>query len=139
MFSDPFILNRDWSTITANAGENTSLPASERAADHSTYRGLDPDQNDHILFIGHNYGRRNRFTARYTVSGFMPSATVPDQNVSFNQSVYVVADVPVTGPIQSTSTSTHIFRKQMHLIGGFLVSVGVSVDPLFSRIVNGET
>jgi hypothetical protein len=139
MFADPLVLTRDWTTLTANAAQNLSPPASERAADHSTYRTLDADQNDHVLFIGHQYGRRSRFTARYTVTGFMPSLTVPDQNVSFNQSCYVVCDVPSTGPIQATSTSSNIFRFQMKTIGGFLVSSGVAVDPLFARVLNGET
>jgi hypothetical protein len=140
MFTDPLNLVRLHSTITADGASTISMAASERAADHSTYRYVDADGNDHVLFVGHNYGRRSRFTARYSISGFTPSALVPADNVGFSQSVYVVADVPSYGPIQSTSTLTSLFRRQMQGIGSLLVVQGaVSVDPLFARVVNGET
>jgi hypothetical protein len=93
------------------------------------------------LFIGHQYGRRSRFTARYTITGFTPSLLAPDTNSSFSQSVYVVADVPSSGPIQNTSTLSNIFRNQLKGIGSFLVIAGAAtVDPLFARaITGGET
>lgn len=137
MFSDPLVMTRDYTTLTANAGSNLSLPASERAADHSTYRGLDAALNDHVVFIGHQYGRRTRITARYSVSGYSPSLGVPDTNTIFTQSVYVVADVPPGGPIHSAGTETNIFRKQCVWVGSMLVAV--AADPTFLRAVNGET
>lgn len=142
MFSDPFTLNRRYSALTVDAAGDIVLAASERAADHSSYRAVDVDLNDHLLFIGHQYGsRRNRFTARYTISGFTPSLLAPDQNSTFTQSVYVVADVPPSGPVQNTSTLSNIFRNQLKGIGSFLVIAGAAtVDPLFARaITSGET
>lgn len=139
MFSDPFVLTRNHSTITADVTHDLTVPASERAADHSTYRAFDADQNDHVLFIGHNYGRRARFTARYTISGFTPSLLAPDQNTTFSQAIYVVADVPLSGPVESTTSATNLFRRQMKGIGSLLVSVGAGVDPLFYRAIKGET
>jgi hypothetical protein len=141
MFTEPFVLTRQFTTITNDTTYDVSFVASERAADHSTYRAIDADLNEHILFIGHQYGRRSRYTARYTVSGFTPSLLVPDQNATFSQSVYVVADVLPSGPVQSTTAQTNLFRKQMKGIGSLLVAAGAaSVEPLFGRCVNlGET
>lgn len=138
MFADPLVLVRNWSVITA-AANDISIPASERAADHSSYRTQDTDLNDHLFTIGHQYGRRNRVTARYTVTGYTPSLLVPDQNQTFSQSVYVVADVPPGGPIEATSTITNIFRCQLKAIGGLLISVGLGTDPTFYRAIKGET
>lgn len=137
MFSDPLVLTRDWSTITANAGSNISMPASERAADHSTYRNVDAVGNDHVFFIGHSYGKRSRFTASYEVKGFIPTVVDPTTNTPFTQRVYVVVDVHPNGPVNTVSSETNILRKQLAGVGGFLI--GVAADPLFVRIVNGET
>lgn len=141
MFTEPLTLTRRFTTITPDATDDIVFVASERAGDHSSYRAIDSDQNEHVLFIGHQYGRRTRVTMRYTVSGFSPSLLVPDQNSTFSQSVYVVADVPSSGPIQSTLAQTSLFRKQMKGIGSYLVIAGAgTVEPLFGRAVNlGET
>lgn len=137
MFSDPLTLDRFWTTITANASYTKDFPASERAADHSTYRYADADFNDHIVRIAHQYGRtRARYTARYDVSGLVPSSYVPSENTSFSQSCYVVFDCPLTGPITSTSTVTNLALTQMGGIGSLLISTAGS--PLFlSKVVQG--
>lgn len=138
MFADPTVMIRDYTTITANAGYNLGFPASERAADHSTYRTVDADNNDHVLFVGHQYGRRNRFTVRYTISGVTPALLVPDQNQSFSQSCYAVFDCPTSGPIDGTGSVTLLTRKLMNGIGGYLTSI-TGADPLMVRVVKGET
>jgi hypothetical protein len=141
MFAEPFVLTRKFTTITPDATSDLSFVASERASDHSTYRAIDADLNDHILFIGHQFGRRNRITCRYTVTGFTPSLLAPDQNTTFSQSCYVVADVPPSGPLQNTTTLGSLFRQQMRGIGSLLIAAGaVTVEPVFGRAVNlGET
>lgn len=138
MFADPLVLTRGWTTITPDSSVDLSMPASERAADHSTYRATDADQNDHVLFIGHQYGRRSRFTARYTLSGVQPSLTIPDQNVSFSQSVYVVADVLSSGAVGATQTQSQLMRRQMKGIGGLLINTAL-LDVIFDRVLRGET
>lgn len=145
MFADPLTLTADWTTITADAGENISFAASERAADHSTYRFADQDANGKpvtwTLFTGHQYARRNRFTARLTVDSLMPDLLVPANNSKFSQSVYVVADVPPSGPFEpyeGTPPTLETICAMMHAIGGLLISVDTA-DPLFRRIINGET
>jgi hypothetical protein len=140
MFSDPLVTETLWSVITKDAAGDMSWVASERAQNHSLYRHQDADLNDHTLFIGHNYGRRARFTIRHGVSGFTPSNLVPDQNTTFTQSVYVVMDVPLSGPIQATTAQVNIFRRQMRCIGGFLIAAGVAgTNPIANRVLLGET
>lgn len=136
MFGDPLTLTRNYTTITADAADNIVLAASERAADHSTYRAIDQVGNDHVLTIGHQYGKRWRFTARYTLIGLVPSTVVPAENNKFTQSVYVVADVPVTGIVQTTGAETSLHRKMMRGIGSLLVSTGTN-EALFDRVVRG--
>lgn len=138
MFSDPLVLTRGWTTITADAAVNASLPASERAADHSSYTFVDSYGKTHTIFIGHQNGRRKRFTARYTVNGFMSDPMVSGNQLEFSQSVYVVTDCPLAGPILLNSDGTPVLRRQMQGIGGLLVSL-TAADPLFMRAVNGET
>lgn len=145
MLADPLTLTADWTTLTADAGENVSFTASERASDHSTYKFVDQDSTGKTvtwtLFNGHQYGRRNRFTSRMTVDTLMPDLLVPANNSKFSQSVYVVADLPPSGsfePYGGTPPNIESINLMMHLIGGLLVSVDTA-DPLFRRIINGET
>ncbi len=139
MFADPLVLTRKYTTITADASRDLSMPCSERAPDHSLYRATDSDLNEHKFFIGHQYGRRWRFTARYTVNGFIPSLVVPTENNTFEQSCYVVFDSPTGGPVPSTSTVTRINAEMMVAIGSWLV-VTATGNPLFDRVSRlGET
>lgn len=138
MFSDPFVLTRRYTTLTADAAGNGSFAATERAADHSTYRLVDADGNDHVLFMGHQYGKRWRFTARYDVSGLVPSLVVPTENNSFKQSVYVVVDAPQTGIVRTTSTQNYLMQKQLVGIGSLLVQTSTT-DPILQRLIDGET
>lgn len=140
MLPDPFVMTRDYTTLTANAAENISMAASERASDHSVYRYTDSNGNDHSLRVAHSYGRtRNRFTARYDLAGIAATIADPTLYAQASQSCYVVFDVPSTGPIGLLNGSTSCARKMAVGIGSLLVAV--SSDPLFlARIVSiGET
>lgn len=145
MFADPLTLTGDWTTITADASENVVFVATERAADHSLYRFHDESADGRAvewkLFLGHQYGRRNRFTARLTVDSVIPDILNSSLSSQFSQSVYVVADVPPTGPydpyFDGSPTLVNI-KNMMHVIGGLLISVDTA-DPAFFRVINGET
>lgn len=141
MFSDPLVVNTLWSTVTVDSAGNKSFAASSREANQSTYRYTDADLNDHVFKIGHQYGRRNRFTVRYDMSGYTPSISVPDQNQRFSQSCYCVIDTEPGGPIYGTASVTNLIRQQLRGVGGFLISAGAAtVDPIVMRLVlNGET
>jgi hypothetical protein len=144
MLADPLVVVGDWTTITADSGEDLSFPASERAADHSTYKFADVDEDGRpvtwTMFVGHQYGKRSRYTIRLTVDSVLPDLLSPANNAKVQQSVYVVADVPNTGVFEPYSEAPAIptFNKMMHMIGGFLVSVDTAV-PVFRRVVDGET
>lgn len=144
MLADPLIVVGDWTTVTADAGESLSLPASERAADHSTYKLVDVDSDGRpvtwTVFVGHQYGKRSRYTVRITVDTVLPDLLTPANNAKVSQSVYVVADVPNTGVFEpySSAPSFPSFNKMMKQLGSFLISVDTA-DPIFRRVVDGET
>lgn len=137
MLADPYVMTCGYTTLTANAADNATFAASERAADHSLYRFADAQNNDHQFKVGHSYGRtRNRFTARYDVAGIAATIADPSLFVQASQSCYVVFDCPGSGPLMSLNSATMIARKQCIGIGSLLVAV--AADPLFlTRIVNG--
>lgn len=142
MLADPLVVNSNWTTITAVGGESFSMPAVERAADHSTYQLVDSGGAGDIpftMFIGHQYGKRNRYTARLTVAGLAPNLLFDGQSSRFSQSCYVVFDVPPAGIQEPYSSPTYATSKtMMRMIGSLLVSVGAA-DPVFTRILAGET
>lgn len=140
MFSDPLVLTRDWTTITANAARNLSLACSERAPDHSSYRFTDSQGTDFTFKAAHSYGRsRNRFTIRLDAAGILATVADPTQYAQASQSCYAVFDCPSVGPIMALGTTTNLAREQMTAIGGLLVAVGA--DPTFlTRVaIAGET
>lgn len=142
MLADPLVVRPDMTTITYDASEDYSLPALERAADHSLY-GTGPTgatQETWRMFIGHQYGRRNRYTARLTVSGLIPDLIVDNNNSQYSQSCYVVFDCPNVGPINPAAYETGINLPNLMLksIGNLLVSVDTA-DPTFRRVLAGET
>jgi hypothetical protein len=140
MFADPLTITGDWSTITADAGENQVFQAIERAADHSLYGQNDGSPSEYWrLYIGHQFGRRNRYTVRLTVNGLTPDLLIDGNNSQYTQSCFVVFDSPSVGPINPSGYSgISLPNYMMKLIGGFLVSVDTA-DPLFKRVLNGET
>lgn len=136
MFADPFTANQSCSVLTT-AGPR-SYAASERAADHSTYRITDAEGYEHKLFIGHQYGSsRNRYTFRYDMTGLQPNLLVPSENTALKQSVYVVADVPMTGALYKTTAAPLFLRNAFNVVGMQLIAA--SGDPPFFRILAGET
>jgi len=141
MLADPLVAVRDWTTITTDAGMNLSMPALERAADHSLYGYDDPASTQGEkwrLFVGHQYGKRSRYTARITNSGLTPDVIIDGNNTTYSQSCYVVFDAPNVGTIDVTGSGPSTPNLMMHMIGALLVSVDTA-DPIFRRILNGET
>jgi hypothetical protein len=141
MLADPLVVTSDWSTITADAGENWSIPAIERAADHSRYQTELVTGNGTLgIFIGHQYGRRNRFTFRVDAAAVIPDVFVDNNNSKATQSCYVVFDAPSIGAFDypDYSSGLHLPQTMMKMVGGALISVDTA-DPLFLRVLNGET
>jgi hypothetical protein len=141
MLADPLVVTGDWTTITPDATENISMPALERAADHSLYGYDDPTSANYEkwrIFTGHQYGKRSRYTVRITNSGIIPDFLIDGNQTTFQQSCYVVFDAPNTGAIDLSTSGLARPQKMLHMLGSFLVSVDTA-DPLFLRILRGET
>jgi len=104
--------------------------------------GPDSDGAYHDVFIGHQFGRRSRYTARYTISGLTPDLILDGNNSRFTQSVYVVVDTPPSGPVDlygSPGTPITMLQAQMLAIGGLLVETDAQLPLIFDRVANGET
>jgi hypothetical protein len=138
MLADPLVLVTDWTAITAEGGEVLSLPVTERAADHSLYQFTEPGAETWKVFTGHQYGRRSRYTARAQVSGLVPDLLIDGNNSLVTQSCYVVFDCPPSGPVNFNASGKTTAQVMMHVIGSLLHSVDTA-DPIFMRLVNGET
>lgn len=142
MLADPLVLVSDWSTITAAGGETFSFPTIERNGGQSLYRQpADADGTILSCSVGHQFGRRQRFTLRVTADGLTPDLLIDNNNSKFSQSCYVVFDCPSTGPVTTPTYDTSgflLWNYMLKLVGGSLVSVGAA-DPLFQRVIQGET
>lgn len=86
MFSDP-------QSVTVNAVAQ-SLPATERNGGSSLYK---KDDDSLKLTIGHQYGKRNRFTVRLDAQKTAPDPLVAANNQLYTASVYLVMDKPLVG------------------------------------------
>jgi hypothetical protein len=141
MLADPLVVNSLWSTVTVNAAGNASLPCIERAPNHSLYRTVDADGTVHDIFIGHQFGRRNRYTVRYNVSGLTPDLILDGNNSRYSQSVYVVVDVPPTGPVGNSNfvAPSDLITYMTKVIGGFMVETEAQLPNVLDRVIKGET
>jgi len=135
MFADPLVIA---SRITAKTtGTNYSFPRTGSSADKSTYEYFD-DATGYtwVVTLGHQRGRRGRFTARVDVSGLTPDLIVDGQNSRFSQSCYVVFDCPITGAVDGI-TYPSIPNDMLGIVGNLLLSAAAA--PEFIRVIKGET
>lgn len=139
MFTDPLVINTEYSTLTVNAAKNVSLACIGRGDTSSAYRYKDADLNVWDLLISHSATRRNRVVARLSVSGLTPNLLVDGSNSAYSQAIYVVGDFPLTGSVNSAAYSDPtLYETMVKAIGGLCVAQGTA-DPLFMRIIGGET
>jgi hypothetical protein len=83
----------DPQSVTINAVAQ-SLPAIARGVNNSVYQ---KDDGTVKLSISHQYGKRNRRTARLDFSKIVADPLVPAQNQKVSMSTYLVIDSPLTG------------------------------------------
>jgi hypothetical protein len=141
MLADPLVIRSDMSTITYDATWDQSFPRIESGNGFSLYgTGPDDTQETWRWFVGHQFGKRNRYTARVTVSGLVPDLLIDNNNSRYSQSCYVVFDAPPVGAINPAAYASGINLPNVMLksIGNLLVSVDTA-DPIFRRIMAGET
>lgn len=77
----------------------------------------------------HQYGKRNRHLFRLDHSKIAPDPLISSQNIKYGMSVYVVADVPVTG---------YTVAEQKQVLDGFIAQLQASSGALETKILGGE-
>jgi hypothetical protein len=137
MYADPLVLPTKASALTT--ASNLTFPAVERASDHSTYVLFDATSGyTFTVFMGHQYGKRQRHTIRMTAAGMDTDPLNASLKVPFSQSVYVVADVPQGGYVGGSTYATSLMVQQCGVIGNLLLAAGANPSFL-SKNLAGET
>jgi hypothetical protein len=136
MFSDPSLLYIDASVLTL--GTQRSFARTGNDKDKATYGFIDTDGNKFVWSTGHQYGKRARFTSRLDVTGLTPDLLIDGNNSQFSQAIYVVCDVPISGPVNTPSYSNPTLIESMLKTVGFQMVAASATDPSFMRIINGE-
>jgi hypothetical protein len=133
MLDDPLVLisHVGAATTDISADDFFSMVCTGRGPTSSTYR-YDISATHWIeAFIGHQYGRRNRYTARLTESEVVADPIDSTKNSILTESVYVVCDRALTG---ATSNQT----KMLTSLAMFLLA-GTDFSAPFVRVLGGET
>lgn len=129
MFADPLTLDTTTSVFTTS--DSVALPAISRGVDSSSYalNAVRGSSERWEIFIGHQFGKRNRTTMRITVKD-----SVTDPVTGFvtpvSNSYYVVSD---KHPLFDPTTEDYAFNA----LATFMVAIGGPKE--FDRIELGET
>jgi hypothetical protein len=137
MFADPLVL--DWIPATAltdaltdGAGAVTvAFACTGRGPNSSTYR-YDYDGAHFIeVFVGHLFGKRNRYTVRLTETELVPDPVDPSINSKKVTSAFIVVDQSLLG-----ANAGRVFI--LHALAGFLWKTTGGTQ-VFNRVLAGET
>jgi hypothetical protein len=142
MLADPLVLTTKWTTITPDASRDKTFACIERASDHSLYRFTEATEGTtHDIFVGHQVGRRNRYTVRYNLSGLTPDLIVDGNNSRFSQSVYLVVDVPTSGAIDLGFPGAAItaIEGQIMALASLMIDTDANLPLSIERVIGGET
>lgn len=116
----------DPQSVTINAVAQ-SLPAIARGVNNSVYQ---KDDGTVKLSISHQYGKRNRRTARLDFSKIVADPLVPAQNQKVSMSTYLVIDSPLTG-------LTNVEIKQV--VDGLTAYLTASTGAKVTSMIGGES
>lgn len=135
MLTDPqtftWVLGINGATATGGGTTSSNFVAISRTDTSSTYRYTIDSTHWIDLFVGHQYGKRNRFTMRFTEVELVPDPTNTELNIQKSTSYSVVADRSLLG------AATNEIK--------LLTALGMSVITLtdgtmkFGRVLIGET
>lgn len=108
------------------SGTAISLPSVSHGVNTTSYAS-----NDGLVqeVASHTYGKRTRHLFRINHSKIAPDPLISAQNIKYNMSFYVVADVPVTG---------YTVAEQKAVIDGFLAQMNASSGALITKLLGGE-
>jgi len=134
MFPDPnpvtFVLATSTATIFAGA-TNQDFVCTGRGPTSSTYRYTISDSHFIDMTIGHQYGKRNRYTVRFTESELVADPINPSVNSLKTSTAYVVVDRSLLGAGTNQT-------KLLNALGVFLLTT-TTEDASMVAVLNGET
>lgn len=137
MFADPNGLIVTFATgltdaVAYGAGYTfVNAPATGRSPTSSTYRYAYSSTNFIDVFIGHQEGKRNRYTVRLTETELVPDPVDSTKNVQKTTTYYVVCDRSHLGD------ATHA-RTMTNTLASWLMKTNDG-SPKFDRVLAGET
>lgn len=117
-YSDP-------QTVTINAIAN-SLP---RTGSGVNIGSFSKDDATVKLSVAHAYGKRVRRTARIEHSKIAPDPLISSTNIKYSMSVYVVADVPITG---------YSIAEQKQIVDGLVLWLSATSGANTTKLLGGE-
>lgn len=88
-FTDPLMFAPD-----GDPAHQVGMPRTSTGTNLGVYTAPDGTMS---IRVEHNYARRTRRVFRVDTNKFAPDPFIPSQNVKLSGSLYVVADLPVTG------------------------------------------
>lgn len=117
-FSDPQIVTID--------DANVSLPRTSSGTNAGAFTSNDGTVG---LSVSSSLGKRVRRTARINHSKIAPDPLISSQNIKYSMSVYVVADVPVTG---------YTVAEQADILAGLTTWLNASSGANTTKLLGGE-
>jgi hypothetical protein len=103
MLADPLVLIRTMPTALNNAllgGTGVayrSFAATGRGPTSSTYRSVISSTNSIDCFVGHQLGKRERYTVRLTENELVANPVEPTKNSVKTSTIYIVVDRSLLG------------------------------------------
>lgn len=111
--------------------DSTGFACISRNDTNSTYRKLYSSTNWIDIFIGHTFGKRNRYVIRITETELVPNPVDTSVNVQKSTSYTVTCDQSTLG------AATHQADILSYLNG--LIRKTTDVNGIVYRVLNGET
>lgn len=118
MFTDP-------QSVTIS-GSAISLPRTSSGINSGIFTAADGTA---LLSVSHTYGRRTRRLIRLDHNKIAADPLISAQNIKHSMSVYLVADVPVTG---------YTVAEAKAVYDGFVGQLNASSGALVTKVLGGE-
>jgi hypothetical protein len=137
MFADPLSLQDvaataiDSSAFYGTGAQYLSFVCTGRSPTNSTYRYTVSSSHYIDLFIGHQYGKRNRFTVRLTENELVTDPIDSTKNSVKSSTAYIVIDRSLLG----AGTNE---RHMQHILANVLFTPTGST-PMIDKVTGGET
>jgi len=136
MFADPLVLaggtwGRTAAQLITDEGSRPNYVCTGRGLTNSTYRYVFDDSHYIDVFIGHQLGKRRRYTVRLTENELVPDLINTELNAVKSTTAYLVVDRSVLG---AGTSEVQMFAA----LAGMLITPS-DQDAQVLRVLNGET